>query len=130
MLCHIKCDQLVNFYIHLKNCDIFATVRLISTKFGMIRQNVSQVCRPLKHLILKIQDSRQAICLTPFLHHHAILQFVDFQDDSCLPSLNFEIEIFNSQSLQRYILHYLIKFCGHRSNCCTDITFLHFSSEM
>jgi len=52
---------------------------------------VSQVCRPLKHLILKIQDSRQAICLTPFLHHHVILQFVDFQDDSCLPSLNFEI---------------------------------------
>jgi len=35
-----------------------------------------------------------------------ILQFVDFQDGGCPSSWNFEI--FNSQSLQRHVLHYLI----------------------
>jgi len=35
--------MLVNFYISPEKCDISATVRLISTEVGMIRQNVSEV---------------------------------------------------------------------------------------
>jgi len=57
----------------------------------------------------------------PILHHHEILQFVDFQDGGCPSSWNFEI--FNSQLLQRHFLHYHITFCGDRSNCCRDIVF-------
>jgi len=33
----------------------------------------------------------------PVLHHHEILQFLDFQDGGCPSSWNFEIEIFKSQ---------------------------------
>jgi len=51
-------------------------------------------------------------------HHHEILQVDDFQDRGCATSWNFEIEIFNSQSLQRYVLHYSAKFYGDQSNCC------------
>jgi len=57
----------------------------------------------------------------PVVHHHEILQIVDFQDDSCPSSWNFEIEILNCQSFQRHVLRYDVKFCGNRSNCCTDI---------
>jgi len=33
----------------------------------------------------------------PVLHHHEILQFLDFQDGGCPSSWNFEVEIFKSQ---------------------------------
>jgi len=45
------------------------------------------------------------------LRHHEILQFVDFKDGGCPPSLNFEIEIFSSQLLRRHVLRYDVKFC-------------------
>ena len=41
----------------------------------------------------------------------------------CPSSWNFEIKIFNSQSLQIHVLRYYVKFCGDRSNCCRDIAF-------
>jgi len=116
----------VNFYIsseNAKNLDISATVRLISTKFGMMIQNVFQVRRPLKNHFKKskMADGRYAM-----LHNHEILQFVDFQDNGCPSSSNFEIEIFNSHALQRHVLCYLVQFCGDRR----DIAFSCFSSEM
>jgi len=82
-------------------------------------ERLSQVHCPLKTFILKIQDGRWPE--RPILHHHEILQFVDFQDGGCPSSWNFEI--FNSQLLQRHFLHYHITFCGDRSNCCRDIVF-------
>jgi len=48
----------MNFYILLektqKNCDISATLQPISTKFGMMMQNV--IVSHIKNVILKIQD--------------------------------------------------------------------------
>jgi len=57
-------NYLVNFYIsseNAKNLDISATERLISTKFGMMIQNVFQVRRPLKKSFKKIQDGGRPI---------------------------------------------------------------------
>ena len=62
-----------------------------------------------------------------FLHDHEILPFVDFQDGGYPSSWNSENEILNSQSLQRHVLHYHVKFCGDQSNCCRDITFFVFN---
>ena len=59
----------------------------------------------------------------PVLHHHEILQFVDFQDGGCSSSWNFEIEIFNSRSPQRNVRRYHVKFCGDRSNCWIFVIF-------
>jgi len=42
----------------------------------------------------------------PILCHLEVLQFVDFQDVGCSSSWNFEIEIFDNQSLQGYVLYY------------------------
>jgi len=47
----------------------------------------------IKNFIVKIQDGRQPL-ERPLLHHHRILQFLDFQDGGRLPSRNFENEIF------------------------------------
>jgi len=60
----------------------------------------------------------------PVLHHHEILQFVDFRHSGSLPSWNFEIEIL--VLLQRHVLHYHVKFCEVRSSCCSDIAFFVF----
>jgi len=119
----------VNFYIsseNAKNLDISATVRLISTKFGMMIQNVFQVRRPLKNHFKNPRWRTADALERPFLHNHEILQFVDFQDNGCPSSSNFEIEIFNSHALQRHVLCYLVQFCGDRR----DIAFSCFSSEM
>ena len=67
---------------------------------------------------------------TRVLHHHEILQFVDFQDGGSPSSWNFEFEIFSSQSLQRHILCYLVKLCKDRSNCCRYVAFFVFLNVM
>jgi len=74
-------------------------------------------------LILKIQDGGWPMRLRPVLCHREILQFVDFQDGGCPLSWNFEIEIFNSQSLHGLVVRYRVKSRGARSNCCRDIAF-------
>jgi len=58
-------------------------------------ERVSRVHRPLKHLVLKIQDGGRTTNTLerPVLYHHEILQFVDFQHGGCPPFWNFEIEI-------------------------------------
>jgi len=61
--------------------------------------------------------------LRPVLCHREILQFVDFQDGGCPLSWNFEIEIFNSQSLHGLVVRYRVKSRGAWSNCCRDIAF-------
>ena len=59
------------------------------------------------------------------MHHHEIeiLQFVDFQDDGCLPSWNFEIEILNKHALHVVRDHF--NFCGDQSYCCRGIAIFH-----
>ena len=55
-LYYIKHNHILNYYISLKsekNCDIAATVCLISTKFGMMTQNVSLKCTAVKNLNFK-----------------------------------------------------------------------------
>jgi len=78
-------------------------------------QNESQVRRPLKILFLKSKMADGRYARETVLHNREILQFVDFQDGGCPSSWNFEIEIFNSQSLRRHVLHYHVIFCADRS---------------
>jgi len=104
----------VNFYIsseNAKNLDISATERLISTKFGMMIQNVFQVRRPLKKSFKKIQDGGRPMRLRdPFciimrycnlsifkitaVRHLRILKLkfltaMHFRDTFCVISFNF-----------------------------------------
>ena len=73
---------------------------------------------------------RVCVCVYDMLErpvlHHEKLQFVDFQDGERLSCWNFTTEIFISQSLQRYVLRYQVKFCGDRRKCCRDIAFFAF----
>lgn len=85
-------------------------------------ERVSEVCRPLKNFILKSKMvDRQYAWETHTVSSGdiAIRQFPRWR----LSSWNFKIEMFNSQSLQRHVLHYHIKFCGDCLNCCSDIAF-------
>jgi len=53
-----KHDRFINFYISLeknaKNCNISATVRRISIKFNVMKQNVSLKCKAVKNLNFNI----------------------------------------------------------------------------
>jgi len=59
---------------HLKNCCISAPVRPISTKFGVMMQNMSQVCHPLK-IVLKIQDGGRPILVQQIRYLGALKSF-------------------------------------------------------
>jgi len=59
-----KHDRFINFYISLeknaKNCNISATVRRISIKFNVMKQNVSLKCKAVKNLNFNIPRWRTA----------------------------------------------------------------------
>ena len=124
--CHIKCDHLSHFYISpkAKNYNISATVWPISKKFGM--QNCLSHTPPVeKFNFQKFKTADGWYTWRRVLHHHDILQFLDFQDGGSPPSWSFEIEIFNS-------LHFRDTFCIITLNFveigCTVAEILQFSA--
>ena len=83
---------------------------------------LSEVHQLLKNLISKIQDGGLLKCQSdPFCILMRYQDFLGFQNDSCLLSWIFEIEIFNSYALKKHILRHHAKFCSDQSYCCRDV---------
>ena len=68
----------------------------------------------IEKLIFKSKMADGRTLERPVLHHHEILQFVNFFDGGCPPPLNFEIETFISQLLQRHVCIITLNFTKMR----------------